>query len=74
MVIVRAAVSVTAPVVCVRLAVPVKVRLPAKLMGLVIVNAEAASSEPPVVDNVLVPRAAALLRRKAPALKVVVPE
>ena len=63
-----------APVVCVRLAVPVKLRLPAKLMALVIVRAEAASSEPPVTDKVLVPSAAALPIRKVPALKVVVPE
>ena len=73
-VIVRAAVKVIAPVVCVRLAVPVKSRLAPSESAFVTVRAEAASSEPPVTDNVLVPRAAALPIRKVPALRMVVPE
>ena len=73
-VIVRAAVSVTAPVVCVRLAVPVKVRLAPKVIGFVNVCAVAASREPLLTVRVPVPKPAALPKLNVPAVSVVPPE
>ena len=78
-VIVRAAPSVMAPVVCVRFAVPVKVKSVPSVIALVIVALTEASTVPPLIVKVpavppLPPRACvAAARTSGPWVRVVPP-
>ena len=71
----RLALGVIAPVFCVRLPVPVKVKSPFHAIGLemVIPPPLVLSIVPPAIVNVPVPSAEALLIFNVPALKVVPP-
>ena len=72
-VIIRVAPKEITPVVCVKFAVPVNVKSPAKVMALVMVRANAASSVPPLGVRRPVPKAAVFPNIKVPAVKLVPP-